>query len=117
MNRQEYAKQINWNGTATRIIRTNELPNYEIGEKINAGLCWTDGGEFKIESDGEYNIIFKITESVDGHQVDYENEQECYDLDCEDCELESEILIDREFEIVDIWNYDEETGFMEVYLK
>ncbi|MDP4267038.1 MAG: hypothetical protein Q8880_06355 [Bacteroidota bacterium] len=116
MNRQDYAKIINWNGTATREIQVNEIPDYQIGSKINPGLCWTDGGEFTVETKGKYSVIF-ITEKVDGHEVDYENEQECDDIGCTDCYYEKEILIDKTFEVVDFWSYDEETKFAKVFVK
>jgi hypothetical protein len=116
MTREEYAKQINWNGTASRIIEVNELPVYLVGEKIKPGLCWTDGGEFKIETNGEYQILFIIKDDVDGHAVDYDDEDECEDLGCEDCYYEKEILIDQEFIISKIYDYDEETGNMEIHL-
>lgn len=117
MDRKEYAKIINWEGTATREIQINYLPEYKIGQIINPGLCWTDGGEFTVETLGEYSVIFEIIEPVEGHAVDYDNEEECYDLGCEDCEREKEIIIDRDFVVVDFQEYDEEVGFARVYLK
>ena len=90
MNREEYANQINWNGTATREIQVNKVDNYKIGSKINPGLCWTDGGEFTVETRGKFSVIFFITENVDGHAVDYDNEVECEDLGAEDCSREKE---------------------------
>jgi len=117
VKRQEYSKIINWNGTATREIRTNEVPFYERGVVLNPGLCWTDGGEFRVETKGQYSVIFVITENVEGHAVDYDNEEECNDIGCEDCYGEKEILIDRNFEVVDFWSWDEETQFAKVFLK
>ena len=117
MLRQEDAKKINWNGTAMRLIKTNEFPRYTIGQIVNPGLCWSDGGEFRVETSGKYNTIFKIIENVDGHQVDYENEEECFNLGCEDCNNEKEILIDRNFEVVDFWEWNEETKHAECFIK
>ena len=117
MKREDYAKLINWTGTATREIQTNELPSYKIGQILNPGLCWTDGGEFKVETTGKFSTIFVITEKVEGHEIDYNNEEECEDLGCVDCWSEKEILINRNFEIVDFWEYDEETGFAKVFIK
>ena len=117
MNRIDYARDINWKGTASRIIAVNELPNYKIGEKINAGLSWTDGGEFTVETKGDYQILFVIKQDVEGHKVDYDNGIECNDIGATDCEYEKEILINKELEIVEIYNYDEEVGYMEVHLK
>ena len=117
MKRKDYAKLINWRGTATREIKTNYLPDHEVGQIINPGLCWTDGGEFAAENNGKYSVIFEIVEPVDGHAVDYENEDECYDLGCEDCYKEKEILIDKNFVITEAWEYDEEVGFARVFIK
>lgn len=117
MTRTELAKQINWEGTATREIQINSIPFYKIGEIINPGLCWTDGGEFKVESKGKYSVIFVITENVEGHKVDYENEEETESIGATDCEHEEEIIINKDFEIVDFWEWDEETRFAKVFLK
>jgi hypothetical protein len=117
MTREDYLKQINWNGTATREIQINEVPVYEIGQVINPGLSWTDGGVFMVETSGDYSVIFEIAENVDGHAVDYDNEDECYDLSCEDCSREKEILINKNFVVTDFWNYDEDTGFAKVFIK
>lgn len=117
MKREDYAKKVNWKGTATREIKVNEFPNYEIGQVINPGLCWTDGGEFRAETNGKYSVIFVIESEVEGHQVDYENEQECEDLVCGDCWEEKEIIINRDFVVTDFWGWDEETQFAKVFLK
>lgn len=117
MKREDYAKIINWKGTATRGIKTNEVPDYEIGQIINPGLCWTDGGEFRVETNGDYSVIFVIENEVEGHKVAYENEQECEDLGCEDCWGEKEILINKNFVVTDFWAWDEETQFAKVFLK
>lgn len=117
MERKDYAKIINWNGTATREIQIDILPEYEVGQIINPGLCWTDGGEFTVENYNDYSVVFEIVEPVDGHAVDYENEEECQALGCEGCESEMEILIDRDFEVVDFWEWDEEVEFAKVFLK
>lgn len=117
MNRKDYAKIINWRGTATREIRINETPYYEIGQIINPGLCWSSGGEFTVENPGGYSVVFEIIESVDGHAVNYEDEEECWDLGCEGCYREKEILIDKNFVVVDFWEWDEESGFAKVFIK
>ncbi len=117
MDRKDYAKKINWKGTATREIQINYLPEYEIGQTVNPGLSWSDGGEFRVETTGEYSVIFKIEDEVEGHKVDYSNEQECFDLVCEGCECEKEILINQNFIVTDFWEYDEETEHAIVFLK
>lgn len=117
MTRADYAKQINWNGMASRMIKTNELPSFEIGQTINPGMCWTDGGEFKVETKGQYAIIFDIIENLDGHAVDYDSEAETESIGATDCNCEKEILINRNFEVVDFWAWDEETQFAKVFIK
>lgn len=117
MERIDYAKKINWIGTATRMVSTYELPEYKIGEKVNPGICWTDGGIFEPCDPGEFQILFRITEECEGHEVDYENEEEAWDLSASGCEEEKEILINREFEVIDFYKYDSETGCAEVFLK
>ena len=117
MTRKDYAQTINWKGTATRMISLDELPEYEEGQVLNPGLSWTDGGEFTIEDKKEYDVLFIIEEDVEGHKVDYSNEEECKDLSCEDCEGEKEILIDKNFKVVDFWGWDEETRHAKVFLK
>ena len=116
MERVDYAKIINWNGTASRMINVNEIEDYQVGQIINPGMCWTDGGEFKVETTGDFAIIFKLIEDTEGHQVDYDNEEECDELGCEDCFGEKEIIIDKEFKISEIYEYDEEVGYMEILL-
>jgi len=117
MTRLDYSKIINWRGTATREIQIDELPEYEIGRVLNPGLCWTDGGQFNVETSGKYSVIFVIENDVEGHQVDYDNEQECEDLGCEDCSSEKESLINKDFIVTDFWAWDEETKFAKVFLK
>jgi hypothetical protein len=117
MKREDYAKQINWKGTATREIRINEVPDYKVGQIINPGLCWTDGGEFRVETNGQYSVIFVIESEVEGHKVDYENEQECEDIGAKDCLKEKEILINKDFVVTDFWPWDEETQFAKVFLR
>ena len=117
MTRQQYAEIKNWKGTATRLMAFQEEQVFETGEKINFGLSWTDGGEFTPETYGKYQYVVIITEEVEGHQVDYDNEEECEDLSCEDCSREKEILINKEFEIVEVQNFDEETGFGKIFVK
>lgn len=115
--REEYAKEINWSGTATRLIQTHELPDYKVGGKINPGLCWTDGGEFIVETTKKYQVLFVLSVATSGHEVDYDDEDECYALDCEDCSREREILINKTFEIVDVSEYDEDANMLTVTLK
>lgn len=114
---EDYANEINWKGVATREIQIDELPAYEIGETVNPGLSWSDGGQFRVENEGEYSVIFEIVESVEGHKVNYTNKQECYDLSCEFCEDEKEILINKDFIVTDFWEYDEEVQEARVFLK
>ena len=117
MERLVYSNIKNWKGTATRLMAFDEEQEFFLGEKRNFGLSWTDGGEFTPEIYGKYQYVIIITEEVEGHKVDYDNEEECEDLSCEGCSKEKEILINRDFEIIEVQNFDEETGFGKVYVK
>lgn len=117
MTKQEIINNKNWKGTASREIQMSYIPEYKIGDMVNPGTSWTDGGEFRVEASNDYSIIFRIEENTEGHKVNYNNKKECEVLSCEDCSNEKEILIDKAFKIIDIDNYDEEMGFMTVYIK
>jgi len=117
IGREEYTEIKNWKGTATRLLAFQEKENFKVGKKQNFGLSWTDGGEFTPETSGKYQYVVILEEETEGHEVDYDDETECEALGCQDCEKEKEILIDREFEIGKVIEYDEETGFGEVWVK
>jgi hypothetical protein len=115
MSREKYAQNINWKGSATRAIRMEDVPDFKIGEIINPGLSWTDGGVFECENVEGYLVIFEC-ENVEGYKVNYDNEKECCDLSCSDCDQENEILVNSNFKVIDFWEYDE-TGFARVFLQ
>ena len=114
---EKYAENVNWEGTATREIQIDDIPDYEVGQIINPGLSWTDGGMFRVETSKKYAVVFEITEPVNGHKVDYANRTETYDLGCEGCENEKEVLINSNFEITEFYPWDEEIEFARVLVK
>ena len=117
MTRKDYANIKNWKGTATRLMRFTEEQEFIVGEKRNFGLSWTDGGEFTPENYGKYSYVIEIAEETEGHAVDYDNEEETDNLGATDCSREKEILIDRDFEIIKVYNYDEETGLGKIIVR
>ena len=117
MTRNEYANIKNWKGTATRLMAFNEEQTFVIGDVENFGLSWTDGGEFTPETYGKYQYVIEIIEDTEGHKVDYDNEEECEELSCEDCGKEKEILINKDFTIVKVYDFDEEIGFGRILVK
>ena len=54
---------------------------------------WTDGGEFTVENDNQYEYCFYCVNECPVHKVDYENEEECGILGATDCESEKEVLV------------------------
>ena len=99
----------------SRQIQVDEKLEYQVGDIITLddATSWTDGGEFKVETPKEFIFIFWINNSVDIHKVDYENEQECEILGCEDCYEEQEVLIEagRQLRITKIIESDEEVPY------
>lgn len=116
MKREDYAKDINYKGSVSREIQVDSVElvldenedvvafsfdgnEYMVGSTINPGLCWSDGGEFRVENTNNVKVIFTADENTRGHAVAYENEAEVEDLGAVDCE--AEVIIDSSFEIVD----------------
>lgn len=98
MERKDYAKMINIEiDSLSREQGSNYKYDWKEGDILEVGkdlgLCWTDGGEFTLENNYEYRYVIKVTGKIKAHKVDYTNQQECYDLGCEDCEKEKEHLI------------------------
>ena len=96
MTKNEIANQINNNiSDITRQIQVNYLLDISVDDIISTEKAesWTDGGEFKVETLGEYTYIFRAINEVPAHVVDYDNEDETYELGAEDCEYEKEVLV------------------------
>ena len=99
----------------SRQIQVDEKLEYQVGDIITLddATSWTDGGEFKVETPGEFTYVFWINNDVNVHQVDYENEEECEILGCEDCYEEKEVLLEAnvQLRIVNIIKSDDEVPF------
>ncbi len=116
MTKNEIALNRNFNtNRISRQIQVDEELVYQVGDIITLddATSWTDGGEFKVETPGEFTYVFWINNDVNVHQVDYENEEECKVLGCEDCYEEKEILLEAnvQLRIVNIIKSDDEVPF------
>ena len=116
MTKNEIALNRNFNtNRISRQIQVDEELVYQVGDIITLddATSWTDGGEFKVETPGEFTYVFWINNDVNVHQVDYENEEECEVLGCEDCYEEKEILLEAnvQLRIVNIIKSDDEVPF------
>ena len=99
----------------SRQIQVDEKLECRVGDiiKLDDATSWTDGGEFKVETPGEFTYVFWINNDVNVHQVDYENEEECEALGCEDCYEEKEVLLEAnvQLRIVNIIKSDDEVPY------
>jgi len=101
MTKEIIANDINYKGYVARIIKTSEklkLVEGTLYNNMDKAESWTDGDgeQFSTESNnGEYVYVLKCYKA-EGHKVDYDNEEECEVLGCEDCFKESEVLIKAE---------------------
>lgn len=96
MNKNEIANQKNLKiKGVSRQIMTDQLIDFEEDQiiEVEKAESWTDGGEFKVETEREITYIFFIDNEIEVHQVDYDNEEECEILDCQDCYKEKEVLV------------------------
>ena len=116
MTKNEIALDKNFNTyRISRQIQVDEELVYQVGDIITLddATSWTDGGEFKVETPGEFTYVFWINNDVNVHQVDYENEEECEILGCEDCYEEKEVLLEAnvQLRIVNIIKSDDEVPY------
>ena len=116
MTKNEIALDKNFNTyRISRQIQVDEKLEYQVGDIITLddATSWTDGGEFKVETPGEFTYVFWINNDVNVHQVDYENEEECETLGCEDCYEEKEVLLEAnvQLRIVNIIKSDDEVPY------
>ena len=121
MTKNEIANMTNGNlkGIA-RQIKTN--CNLELKEDdiivLEKAESWTDGGEFTVENEREYEYLFYCINECPVHVVDYENEEECEILGATDCESEKEVLVAKgtKFRIVSVSTDEdyEEMGYYSI---
>lgn len=125
MNRTEIAKIINFEGKIFRTINVDEKLDLIEGQFYdNRGKVesWcNEYGTFNPETDREYQYFFRCDHPVEGHEVDYDNEEECEVLNAEGCEDECEVLIlpSQKFVIKSISSDEDykELGYYEVELE
>lgn len=121
MTKNEIANMVNRNlkGIARQIKTNCKLDLIEndiiIVEKAES---WTDGGEFTVENEREYEYLFYCVNECPVHVVDYENEEECEILGATDCEAEKEVLVAKntKFRIISVSTDEdyEEMGYYNV---
>lgn len=124
MTKNEIANQTNANiKNICRQIKTNyklELKEDDI-IVLEKAESWTDGGEFTVENEREYEYCFICINECPVHVVDYENEEECGILGATDCEAEKEVLVakDTKFRILYISSDEdyEEIGYYSVEVE
>lgn len=123
MTKNEIAKNITGKYNVARTIAVDYKIDYVEGQiiELEKAESWTEYGTFTPETFGEYEYTFVAENLVSGHEVDYDNEEECYELGCEDCEGEHEILLPAgtKFEITSVATDDdfEEMGYYEIGIK
>lgn len=96
--RLEIAKEINYEGKAVRTIQVNDKLDIKVGDEYKfykeveswQGINCTSN--FLVESEDILEYVFEI-DNIKGHEVDYENEEECEILGAVDCIDEGEVLI------------------------
>ena len=96
MTKNEIANQTNANiKNIHRQISTNYKLELKEGDIIvlEKAESWTDGGEFTVENEREYEYMFYCVNECPVHIVDYENEEETEILGATDCEAEKEVLV------------------------
>lgn len=121
MTKDDISKDINGKYRVGRLISVDYLLDLEVGQIITLEKAesWSENGEFMIEMQREHDYYFYPLNSVAGHQVDYDNEEEVEILDA--AEVEEEVLLPAgtKYEIVDIANDSdvEEMGYREIQIR
>ena len=138
MTKNEIAKKTNKTAKGIgRTIKLNFKEDYKIGQilTVEKAESWTDGGEFFVENDREYEYVFICQNEVNVHEVNYnlyeeaETEEDEMNAEAyyealgtdEDFSSEQEVLVPEgtKFEIVDVSSDSdfEEMGYCEVKVK
>ena len=101
--------------------------NYELSLKeddiiiLEKAESWTDGGEFTVENEKEYEYLFYCVNECPVRIVDYENEEETEILGATDCESEKEVLVAKgtKFRIVSVSTDEdyEEMGYHSINVE
>lgn len=124
MTKNEIANQTNAN---IKNIHRQISTNYKLELKeddiiiVEKAESWSNDGYFNVETEREYEYCFVCVNECPVHVVDYENEEECEVLSCEDCEAEKEVLVakDTKFRILYISSDEsyEEIGYYNVEVE
>lgn len=129
MTKNEIARNINSRienlGRTISISSNYDISDYfkenEIYDNRGKAESWTAGGYFEMENAADVEVFIRIINECDCHEVDYTNDEECFELGCDGCENEKEYIIPAEQKllIVSVSTYDdfEEQGYYEVSVK
>jgi hypothetical protein len=122
--RNEMAKDINYEGEMLRTISYKSKQEFEVGQQLKLGQCWTDGGDYVEDSVFGKCIYLFTCKNGKGHKIDYDEltDEQREALCIYECESENEIVVDSEtvFEIIKINSTDEdfeEMGFYDIEVK
>lgn len=122
--KDQLAKEITANLKGIgRQISVDYFLDLAVGQVITTenAESWSDHGEFKIETVKDIDYVFICTNACPVHEVDYEDEEECYELSADDCECEREVLVQAgsQFKVTSIGSkFDlEEMGFILVEVE
>ena len=102
MDRKSIANNINYKGNIGRTIVTDEKLTFKVGDEYkfyHEVESWSGENctrDFIPEVDGKY-VYFFFCKNGEGHEVDYDNEEECEILDAEGCNDEGEVLVKDTF--------------------
>jgi hypothetical protein len=119
----EIAQDINFQGNLFRTIRVDNKLDLKEGDIYNnqgriESWC-TQYGTYSVpEFHGEYEYFFRV-KNAKGHEVDYENKEECETIGATDCEDECEVLIlpTQKLRVVDVSESFDDVGYCEVELE
>lgn len=98
MDRKSIANNINYKGYIGRTIATDEKLTFKVGDEYkfyHEVESWSGENctrDFIPETTREYVYFFSCNNG-EGHEVDYDNEEECEILDAEGCNDEGEVLV------------------------
>ncbi len=119
--RELFAKDINaeLEGISRKLDTPYEL-DFEVGQVITSEKAesWTDGGEFDEGSD-EFVYVLKAVNEFPVHIVDYDNEEEVYELSAVEGEKEVLVAIGTSYKVIEVGNVEDmqEVGFITVEVE
>lgn len=112
--RRNISLDLNFKGRLRREIKVPHDLELKIGDKYQFFRDVESWGSmdnyFTIQNDWDKYYYEFICDDLVGHEVDYDNDEECEILDCIDCFDEMEVLINselNEMEIIEIFNFSD----------